>query len=131
MDSTGGCVKYTEQKCIQNHPSKIRVRKIRGGVNYASKYGKISPSTTLQIIQAAHSTTRVQYYIWLQMDVQVGGGGAKVPYHHLWVGHKSLTDLNPISIVKSGSGLISNPHRVVRDLCPTLYTGAALGVRGS
>jgi hypothetical protein len=27
------------EKKIQNHPSKIRVRKICGGENYASKYG--------------------------------------------------------------------------------------------
>jgi hypothetical protein len=33
------CVKYTEQKYIQNHPLKIMVHKIRGGSNYVSKYG--------------------------------------------------------------------------------------------
>jgi hypothetical protein len=33
------CVNYAEQKYIQNHPLKIRVRNIRGGANYASKYG--------------------------------------------------------------------------------------------
>jgi hypothetical protein len=31
-----------EQKQIQNHSSKIRVRKIHGGGNYATKYGIIS-----------------------------------------------------------------------------------------
>jgi hypothetical protein len=32
-------VKYTEQKWIQKHPLKIRVRKICGGANYASRCG--------------------------------------------------------------------------------------------
>ena len=35
------------EKLIQNHPLKIRVRKIRGGGNYASKYGNYWQLTTV------------------------------------------------------------------------------------
>jgi len=43
-------VKYTEQKYIQNHPLKIRVRKIRGGGNYSSKYGTLAKAAIINWI---------------------------------------------------------------------------------
>jgi len=54
------CVKYAEQKWIQNHPLKIRVRKIRGGGNYASKYGILG----WLLFSSSWTTSRKRIRIW-------------------------------------------------------------------
>ena len=52
---------------IQNHPLKIRVRKIRGGGNYASKYGMSSSfhplsSLTNEFVKT-HGMNSVKTYV--------------------------------------------------------------------